>query len=493
MVKAAAILRDEGLLWYGQGKRMMIAGMAKEAANGSSVAIVSRFIDEKIRAGLFKSGRRLPKMHYFISECGVTRITVREALMLLQKQNLTHRDGKRWFAGPARQAVPWQGRLLSDSTDRPTVVLVLPHYPSHYYYFNDRWFRGLFCSLVKELDVIGVSTLSAFREDSPASVAFPSGLRQVRSLIKAMGQRYAGCILARHAARFPDIDEWAQFLGAYQKPVAVHNDIEDMTGLPSRLPAPCFRVYVNTHRAAVNAVEVLHGLGHRRIALVEDQIVSGSPWMKSRQEVIQRTAQSFRDGTTVDRVTMELPDISKYSPNELERYHGDILFGEIRQLQAAAGLSSTIRHKVMRKIKQHLAGRMPSIESFVKHREHTAIIAANDAVAAELFFWLRCTGIKVPGDYSIVSFDNNPQFELLGISTFDFGMENLGYLTAHRLIKDIPVKVNANGNIASMPRLIDRGSLAPPKKPFRRFDPSAKLRDPKLSAAQAQCGGQKRA
>jgi DNA-binding GntR family transcriptional regulator len=88
MVKAAAILRDKGLLWYSEGKPMMIVGrsVAEKPDSGTAVPLVSHYIKGKIQHGQFKAGQPLPKAYFFISKCGVSRGSVVKALRVLAGQ-----------------------------------------------------------------------------------------------------------------------------------------------------------------------------------------------------------------------------------------------------------------------------------------------------------------------------------------------------------------------------------------------------------------------
>ncbi|MBD3392406.1 MAG: GntR family transcriptional regulator [Chitinivibrionales bacterium] len=472
MLRAAMVLRDKGLIWYTQGKRMQICGRRDEpeTTENSAVTAVVQYVEEGIKEGRFRAGHRLPKMQYFTSTCRVSRDKVCEALRALEAKGLLHKYARKWFVGPSRISEPATTLLPRDSGGKPAIVLVIPDYFRFRYYFNHRSIRGFFTTLLTELELFGFDTIIAFRTHSVASVAFASGIQEVRTVIRGLGARYIGCLLCGYSHEFPDIEEWRQSLAGLGKPVGLHvDDCDDTSGLPSRLPSPCFRVYISFGCVVQNAVDVLHQLGHRRIALMEDKVVSDRPWMKKRRSIITRAAESLGDGMTVETAVMPEPAEDKQKPDsDLVSRHGDIMFDHIDRLQTEMGVERAAGEKVIAAIGQHLADEMPSLESFVKTGRHTAVIAANDEVAAECYLWLRYTGRKVPGDISMVSFDNNPDFALFSFSTFDMCLENLGYLVAHQFIRDIPVKKDANGNITTRPRLVDRGSLAPPALRRRR-------------------------
>ena len=106
----------------------------------------------------------------------------------------------------------------------------------------------------------------------------------------------------------------------------------------------------------------------------------------------------------------------------------------------------------------------PRLKRVAEKTNFTAFIAPNDAFAQEYFFWFSSLGIKIPEDISIVSFDNNLDTHLLPLSTVDFGFQRLGYQAAHLFIGDIGITADSGGTIISRSELIDRGSIAAPRK-----------------------------
>jgi DNA-binding LacI/PurR family transcriptional regulator len=92
----------------------------------------------------------------------------------------------------------------------------------------------------------------------------------------------------------------------------------------------------------------------------------------------------------------------------------------------------------------------------------TALISSNDAMAHEHYSWCRAAGIDVPARLSIISFDNTPNAVVLPVSTIDFGFAQLGYIAAHLIIGDIPLRADREGGIPGACTLVDRGSVGRP-------------------------------
>ncbi|MFB4284646.1 LacI family DNA-binding transcriptional regulator [Nonomuraea sp. MTCD27] len=97
----------------------------------------------------------------------------------------------------------------------------------------------------------------------------------------------------------------------------------------------------------------------------------------------------------------------------------------------------------------------------------TAIFAASDGMALKTLEVAKDLGLDVPGDLSVVGFDNIPESALAepGLTTVDQSMYWLGYEAA-RMLKSL-VRGNWEGpsQIVLPTRLVVRGSTAAPRTP----------------------------
>jgi LacI family transcriptional regulator len=106
----------------------------------------------------------------------------------------------------------------------------------------------------------------------------------------------------------------------------------------------------------------------------------------------------------------------------------------------------------------------------------TAIFAANDASAIGVYQAARELGLQIPGDLSVIGFDNlreavylNPQ-----LTTIDQSLEKMGTIATEMLValvkgKPLPINPAQEGNLYKIPtELIIRDSCAP--VPYRPAD-----------------------
>lgn len=95
----------------------------------------------------------------------------------------------------------------------------------------------------------------------------------------------------------------------------------------------------------------------------------------------------------------------------------------------------------------------------------TAIFAASDGMALKVLDVARKRGLNVPGDLSIVGFDNVPEAALAqpALTTVDQSMFQLGYEAARLLTSLVTGTSNGRDQVLLPVKLVVRGSTAPPR------------------------------
>lgn len=96
----------------------------------------------------------------------------------------------------------------------------------------------------------------------------------------------------------------------------------------------------------------------------------------------------------------------------------------------------------------------------------TAVVCANDEMAAGVLETARSNGITVPEDLSIVGFDNSPVSRYVHpkLSTIDFPVRDMGRMAAHWVLQNV---YGGNGlDIQNVfePRVVERASACAPKE-----------------------------
>jgi LacI family transcriptional regulator len=91
----------------------------------------------------------------------------------------------------------------------------------------------------------------------------------------------------------------------------------------------------------------------------------------------------------------------------------------------------------------------------------SAFVLRHDLIANICYQALNDLGYSIPGDISIVGFDNNPICELITpkLTTVDFSKQNVGVLAVNRLNEIINGNRTENVRIDILPRLLLRDSV----------------------------------
>ncbi len=156
-------------------------------------------------------------------------------------------------------------------------------------------------------------------------------------------------------------------------------------------------VHATNYQGALEAMEYLIGLGHRRIGYIGGRV---------ELESANRRLMGYRDalekaGITIDEVLITSGDFTTETGIQSGR---DLLM--------------------------------------LKDRP-TAIFASNDQMAMGVYQVADEMGLRIPDDFSLVGFDNIPESKYLGLTTVDQFISEMGYAATQMLIKiinDLPLE-----------------------------------------------------
>jgi LacI family transcriptional regulator len=170
---------------------------------------------------------------------------------------------------------------------------------------------------------------------------------------------------------------------------------------------------------ATAVVEHLLGLGHRRIGFIAGRSSLAAAW--SREEGYRRAL--VEAGVPVDPALIGRGDFNPESAVPLARVLLD------------------------------------------RPDRPTAIFAASDGMALEVLKIAKELGLDVPGDLSVVGFDNIPESALAepGLTTVDQSMYRLGFEAARMLKSLVTGEWEGPRQILLPTRIVVRGSTAPPR------------------------------
>jgi DNA-binding transcriptional regulator YhcF (GntR family) len=435
--------RGKGTFWTGGG-----AGRSRPSP-GSSLNTLTAKLRNRILDGTYRVGQALPKVGFISAQEGVSPDTVCASFKLLEGESLIRKHGKSWLAGGASSS---RHTALAPShrapRNAPAILLLVPDYPFWEQVYHEEHSGKFVQNFYLEIERMGMETRLATVTPSDSGF-FSSGRPRIQSLIQSLGDRYQGAMyIARDAE--PGLLSW---LGRFKRPV-VWLDLEclvkdmDMRSIPggSRL----FRCLKDEDAAVTMALDTLAGLGHTRIGFPIYRSPE-FPWIMHRLALLKEHAAAYHPKLTIlenehrEGFWHPKPWLGPEDfPAWLELYRGSKAGG---------------RRKSLREMIPSLVDMLDKDKTASLGGPVTAILAPNDYFAHQYYLWFREMGLKVPGDVTLLSFDNNRWSRPFSISSIDFGFSDLSYQVAHIFLGDIPVKPDLLHNLKSRPVLMGRDTL----------------------------------
>jgi DNA-binding LacI/PurR family transcriptional regulator/DNA-binding transcriptional regulator YhcF (GntR family) len=468
--KALHLLEQRGLVKCRKGRSTVV--ISKDGAIAPGVwagDTAAHQLCAEIRAGIldgtYAVERPLPKFDFFTLSRGIGRTTVARAFRLLAGERMCYKKGKPWIAGPPSRGINVKGGI---KRARGVVLSVVSQAYDWYNMVAMSYANPFIVSCTGELLKHGLR-LSLVQQSAAGDLPspIPAGIDTVRSLVRTLGEDYHGAIIVANPAQLESMADWVAVLSPRGRCPVVLIDASDIDAacVRSRFPHSrrYYRLFVDESAAVELALATLVHDGHRRIGL---PLMKGyAVWPERRLALARRACAAHADVSIVS-ATHDEPfwDLGTDTANfdRFIRFDARVL----ESMRRRHGGSASRRGPSPAGVRPYLLSSTPSMTSLLRAGV-TALVSLNDTVAREQYLWCNSTGIAVPRDLSIVSFDNSPEAAVLPISTIDFGLAGLGYCAAHILIDDIPAHADREGNIAGTCTLVDRGSTGPARTSAR--------------------------
>ncbi len=173
----------------------------------------------------------------------------------------------------------------------------------------------------------------------------------------------------------------------------------------------------------------LLGLGHREVALFS--VVESSRWCRNRAEGIRQAYAGAGLEHAVTRYTLsafgEVEDsmraLRKWAPYRrlaegFEEFNAALRSSAAREIETFVKLQSQY-HAWLHYMGEQLT---PLFTEVLGRRRATAWVAVSDNIAFVTMGFLRAAGIHVPGDISVVGFDNISESFAVGLTSYDFNV-----------------------------------------------------------------------
>ena len=371
-------------------------------------------IAERLRAGIaqgrFRAGEALPKATWLCMDWNISTRVLAGACRRLAKEDLLHKQGKKWVVGNDTAKHPLLSAASRDA------ILIVCNRPDEWAEFHTNLLDDFARTIEMEANRLGVRLIPALTGVLDVPRVFPLGRAEIRRTVQELGDNLRGILLTPLLADLPEFDEWCTWLARFGVPIVWMQDYE-----PTRpLPEVAEKLYRITYGAWVSpdmlteadlAMQALHAKGHREVVFASNE-PKITYWFHLRADELLMRAKPL--GMTVHVIEREVDE----------------------------------------KALMRLVLDVPKA---------TALLAPNDRFAVRYWQALAEQGIRIPRDLSMVSFDNLADLHPFPITSVDFGMASLGYKAFHLLLGDVPIQVQKGDHVMGISQLVDNGSIARPR------------------------------
>jgi DNA-binding GntR family transcriptional regulator len=497
MQKAMQVLKKQGLVAVSQGRRVAIIRTSTpdnpSQNSDTAIARLAQQIGATIESGQYRIGQSLPKyMHYTLSN-HVSSATVAQACALLDEKKIVHKSGRRWVVGPPQDDFAYASIAHHSGAGIPTVLMLVPKNAQALEELDMDFLRPFIDEFLVQMAQFNVRCLFVQSEVEPSPIPmFACGRKEILALIQSCRDRFLGTLIPVQWACFPDLKEWIEWLQQFKKPVVWYDftNYGDAFGRNEKPRGEYYRCCSNESALVDLALETCSRMGHRTLGCPLYYPYSNDPnpagWFHARRAYMEQAVKRRNANLSLvfpqhKEKLWEQYDAeyywkfqSDYDPENINRNgcrSGNPMRGHIDFLAASLRKSypNMSRLAFNALLQQKVFASVPSLMSLVQNKDVTAILAPNQWLAVNYLEWLRVSGIQVPREISLISFDNYYSQSRYPITVIDPRIGDLGYKSAHVLIKDIAVKTDRVGRIVSNPKLIDRGSLGIPRPRGRYY------------------------
>jgi DNA-binding transcriptional regulator YhcF (GntR family) len=444
--KALKFLANQGYIVTGRGKRAEVVTSLSPEEETYCPPAVARVVEEiaaRISSGQFLLHQLLPKFEYLSHDLHTSRRTLHHALAVCRKEELVYKQGKFWYAGPS-SSLTFRDQVMHKPLLPPvfkgSVVLVSGSQKEWVGLNNQRTVGKFIQDFCSELSLVHFSITLYFYSVNPGSpVVLPPDCRAIvlfyqkanfsRSFLKTL---------------VPD----------YRVPVYLFDQNDRYTN-STRYQ----RIHRNETHAIHLVLKTLYENGHRRIWIPVLSVAHQKPyellWIQRRLHSIQKCARSHF-------AAMEIL-VSEHAQSFWSAPEGDLghFIDQPDSILARILPPELCKDLLPDQCREILFAHTPDWKGPLLHQKCTAIIALNEFMAREFLLWLKEAGYSVPQDISMISFDNWVLAQLLNLTSIDFRWATLPYQTAQAIAGNLPCIHTSRNEIASLPVLIHRGSVAP--------------------------------
>jgi DNA-binding transcriptional regulator YhcF (GntR family) len=455
IIKAFALLEKENLItrvrvsgvYIGSRTRKEPVSCKKAPAKTRAEEIAESIISEVTR-GAVKTGEHLTLKKSLVFKYQTSKNTIKKAIEILIDKKYIHKEGFRYKIGQPT------GSAVIATKNR---VYILTNQAPTGWKFSGVNNISIFKTFEVELQKYGVTSLEIFNLWNE-----PDLIHQVEEATTAgFLMDFTSLSLRTNSSEelLTRFHKTADAIGKKHLPLIINSYNTLLLRIPDFTfkPKPNhFFIGHDNYEAGEKVGSYLASMGHKQIAYLD---FGNIPWNFQRFQGVEHTIKRlFNEGSKVYYFKEESEDaswkadFSTYANTSretkdrfLEAYSA--LFGgyQFKHADPVKTIYPRLANRILQDI--HEKRMAPIFEKALKIKEITAWVGTgpNETIAAAEF--LMEHGVDIPNEISLVGFDDNDLFIEYGITAYDLMEGKMGYLAAHCILGDIPIKRSRKGYI----------------------------------------------
>lgn len=404
---------------------------------GSSAELVADHLRTRIGTGGLKRGRALPQVKEVCQQFAVTSTTVGRAYRLLEQDELVTRIGKRYYVGSAAS--------LETSPSRPLAVV---------YNVSGRRFEDMLIG--SELHGPAYRHMERELMECGYRLSY-QGREQLDNLVaRRLGPEQTPAAAVISYVRSAEYDEYMPLLQRLVRPRREHLRILVVSGSHRRPLGGLYQLCtgnLTTIRARRFALFVREQ-GYRTVSFFQRYSESHMPVllhnMKVHREFLHYCPHArFRSHLHFSPRLQNYESLVRHIIEELgEEYMTGLLSKYEPLTYARIARDCTMDNGPEQPFASHVDSDLWLFES------------QDDAVAA--LHWIEDNGMEVPRDMHVASLEDRDEHYGMGITCCGYDWQSTGYLMAHTLVGDMPVKRTRRGFIRTEGLILRRHTTEGP-------------------------------
>jgi len=421
---------------------------------------IAEDLKERIIDGVYRAGTFLPQQKSLVFEYRSGPKTVTKALRVLAKENLLTKIGTGYVIGT---------RALTQISRGKSIIYYIGEHAGYSRFSVG--YLDLLKSFESELEKVGIRIVRYF--------SFERRYKEVLAklpLNETLGFLHYGVGLKNFTRALFEL----KTLAVQKLPVVWFNFncIYPLIDIPKNVSVIRF----HNENAGEEVGSHLAMLGHKHVAYLS--LHSENIWCKDRLRGLQKRMHSIWGSqhsitTVLEQKSNPVPDHIKetaleklrsgasvaannYPFTQLDPTYGTSVFSDKGKARAS-GTSMLGTISLLVEMDANRALMRPHFEQVLKDRKITAWICSNQILSAAAEDFLRGKGVRLPIDLSLIGIDTDNECMLRRITTFDFRKDRLGYIAAHSLLGDLPLRRKKNGIVDCPGEIVVRESTGKAK------------------------------